>query len=430
MKLAVDGARIHHATLTLFDSLIRFSKDNKLDYHYDATGLKLRQNVIESQIITNWTDFISNFVLVNNAPAWINFDEGRVILDGTAVYFTETHMKDHLGNTRVVIGRQNNALVVKQVNSYYAFGLNIKGLSTYNLKVDAKHPANEYLYNGKMFQNELGLDWLDYGARMYDAVLGRFHKVDPLAEVARRWSPYTYCYNNPIRFIDPDGMFAGIFIDGNGVQIGDDGKKDERVYVLKTTETTFDSGANSSGITEQDQNATINFIFSNSGDSQAFDANSIAYANSIEIEGAASTRQEMVNIVKQDNGKGLSKPNNNKEHGGTIDDSGKVTQLPSGPTGNLKTGVNPEISIPSGTKAFHSHPSGTYDPNFGTNLGTTTTGGVSTQKNYNQAPSTTDIKNAGGNTRYVFGMRDGNVYIYNGQGVQAIVKMDAFIKFN
>lgn len=206
MKLAVDGARIHHATLTLFDSLIRFSKDNKLDYHYDATGLKLRQNVIESKIITNWTDFISNFVLVNNAPAWINFDEGRVILDDTDVYFTETHLKDHLDNTRVVIGRQNNALVVKQVNSYYAFGLNIKGLSTYNLKVDAKHPANEYLYNGKMFQDELGLDWLDYGARMYDPVIGRWNVIDPMAEDHPDYTPFSYCFNNPINLIDPFGM--------------------------------------------------------------------------------------------------------------------------------------------------------------------------------------------------------------------------------
>ena len=187
---------------------VYFSKDSKLDYYYDATGNKLRQDVIEAKILTKRTDFISNFVIVNNAPAWINFDEGRVIMDGTTVHFTETHLKDHLGNTRVVFGYKNNALAVKQVNSYYPFGMNIKGLTTRVTVEEAKHPANEYLYNGKMFQDELGLDWLDYGARMYDAQLGRWHSVDPLAEVARRWSPYTYCYNNPIRFIDPDGMLV------------------------------------------------------------------------------------------------------------------------------------------------------------------------------------------------------------------------------
>ena len=68
--------------------------------------------------------------------------------------------------------------------------------------------VNGYQYNGKEITGDLGLGWYFYGARMYDPPTCRFTGVDPLAADFAGWSTYHYTFNNPIRFIDPDGRSA------------------------------------------------------------------------------------------------------------------------------------------------------------------------------------------------------------------------------
>ncbi|MFZ6663665.1 RHS repeat-associated core domain-containing protein [Peijinzhouia sedimentorum] len=92
--------------------------------------------------------------------------------------------------------------VIIQENHYYPFGMQIAGLE---LDLDSK---NRYLYNGKELQDDHDLDWHDYGARMYDAQIGRFHSADPLADEFVWQSAYSAFNNNPILYIDPDGRAA------------------------------------------------------------------------------------------------------------------------------------------------------------------------------------------------------------------------------
>jgi RHS repeat-associated protein len=109
----------------------------------------------------------------------------------------EYNLTDHLGNARVFFADTNSdgTAEILQESHYYAFGMRIEGLGTQS--------DNKFLYNGKELTDDFGLNWYEYGWRMYDPQIGRWHQVDPIDEFH---SPYCYVGNNPTNFVDPDGL--------------------------------------------------------------------------------------------------------------------------------------------------------------------------------------------------------------------------------
>ena len=100
---------------------------------------------------------------------------------------------------------------------------------------------NRYRYNGKELQDELGLGWYDYGARMYDPAVGRWNGVDIQAENYLAISPFAYVMNNPLKFIDPNGEEIWITTDGGSqVQYRNGKLYDENGEKYKAKKGTFE----------------------------------------------------------------------------------------------------------------------------------------------------------------------------------------------
>lgn len=168
-------------------------------YTYDATGQKLRKVAVINGV-TTVTDYINGIQYKTNSTVidFIQTEEGRALPYGSGWNYEYT-LTDHLGNNRATFDQVSGKT---SENDYYPFGYDIP--KTVN--------GNLYLYNKKELQQEF-VEY-DYGARFYDPVIARWTSVDPLAEQYRRWSPYNYGLDNPIRFIDPDGM--GVWDDALG----------------------------------------------------------------------------------------------------------------------------------------------------------------------------------------------------------------------
>lgn len=190
------GIEIQYNLLNL-PSQVRFSDGSTITYTYGADGVKLR-TVHKIGGVTTTTDYCDNVVYENGTAKQLLTEEGYVSLSDKKYHY---YLKDHQGNNRVVTDQAGG---MEEANYYYPFG---------GVFLSNGNDVQAYKYNGKELDTKKGLNWYDYGAREYDAVLGRWHVMDPMAEKYYSVSPYAYCLNNPVNAVDKQGKLV-IFING------------------------------------------------------------------------------------------------------------------------------------------------------------------------------------------------------------------------
>lgn len=188
-------------------SSITYNTGKSAAYVYDGLGRKLRVSYKASASATAVpTDYCGNMIYENNVLKQILIDGGYVTFSGTAPYY-HYYLKDHLGSNRVVVSPAGTA---EQINHYYPFG-GLFGEST-------SGSTQRFKFNGKEFDRTHGVDWYDYGARHMSPDAGRFTTIDPMAEKYYNTSPYAYCANNPINYIDLRGDSIFVMIESNGAK--------------------------------------------------------------------------------------------------------------------------------------------------------------------------------------------------------------------
>ena len=237
--------KIIYNHLNLPTQIIFGDTNQKITYLYAATGQKMQKQVTQNSH-TATTQYMGGYQYSNTRLQFFPTAEGYVkntIIQGQNSYDYIYNLTDHLGNIRMSFGLdpKTQQLVKFEENNYYPFGLKhsryndqlreITEKQSYNIQIEdiitekrsaqktLAIPSNpdaedivlensgyQYKYNVKELQDELGLNMYDFGARNYDPALGRWMNIDPLAEMSRSFSPYTYAVNNPVYFIDPDGM--------------------------------------------------------------------------------------------------------------------------------------------------------------------------------------------------------------------------------
>jgi RHS repeat-associated protein len=187
---------------------VKKNKSQNNNYTYTVTGTKLKvvhrwnpvyfsAPVVGSAVnIGSLTekktvDYVGNKIYTNSALEKI-LTKNSYYSDGMYYFY----VRDHLGNNCVVVNANGST---QQGTYYHPFGKSIENCESYN------RSFQPYKYGGKEEEQMHGMGLYDFGARQLDEMVPGFLTVDPLCEKYYSVSPYVYCLNNPVKFVDPDG---------------------------------------------------------------------------------------------------------------------------------------------------------------------------------------------------------------------------------
>ena len=217
---------------------IIFENGGKINYLYNAVGQKVSKIVLDVAVgSTTSTDYLSGFQYQDDVLKMIPTSEGYVSCVGRTnrrTFMYVFNYTDHLGNIRLSYSQDpiSNVLKIMEENHYYPFGLKHSGYNQTELEYSEGLEAigvhlvqsggniigspvqdqftvfnYNYKYNGKEFQDELGLNVIAMDFRQYDPAIGRFSVMDPLSELTPTHNPYRFGFNNPVYWSDPSGLF-------------------------------------------------------------------------------------------------------------------------------------------------------------------------------------------------------------------------------
>ena len=318
---------------------------------------------------------------------------------------------DYLGNVDLVTERDGK--------TYEFFTYNPWGEEMHQYNANTFGFSSPYRFNSKEKDAETGLHY--YGARYYQSKLSVWLSVDPLAH--ETLEPYVFTGNNPVMFVDPDGLEVtppGDFYDEFDNYIGSDGINDGKVYVIKTSETSMTNGKEqipAAGQSEQTSTDAMNFVSNNSGNTLAFLCNPSIYDKFVELPGSSQERNDALDYS---NSSALAFPGleSSYESATYTNKNGSYTRSSMDIGQEVIPGesqVRFVFAPMEGKKGwdirliFHSHPARNTKGNP-----------------LSQPPSLHDVNNSKSSMRVVHGQGSGKVYLYNNGQIQAVMSPDTF----